>query len=340
MNVSAKADIVSSSTTASRDQDMGPAAALGHSVLAAGYSVHSDIANEFAALTQLNSGLHLLAQAGMSSVSRAPVTQPLATLPLVSKDGTKGGSSDATGSSQHTQPAMSHAGSQAGSQEATSAGDQSQDSGSTQGQSATPAQMNPASHGVAALAPSLNIAIAAMPATAPVFASVGGHAANAPGSATPVPVAVPQALPVINTAKLIQNMGQSEMRVGMRSAEFGNISISTSATRDLISAQISLDHTELAKVLTTHLPEMQARLESNQPVDVRIDLNGEQSRQSSSAFGDPSSGSADASRGGRQQGDNSAPHNSRAEANGQQFSTAAAVSAMDGGSNSRLDLRV
>ena len=112
---------------------------------------------------------------------------------------------------------------------------------------------------------------------------------------------MPQALPAINTAKLIQSMGQSEMRVGMRSNDFGNISISTSATRDLISAQISLDHGELARTLAAHLPEMQARLGGNQAMDVRIDMNGQRAEQSAGTSAGMSNGSADQSRGDRQQ---------------------------------------
>jgi hypothetical protein len=318
---------------------LGHAAAAGQSVLATGFNLPSDIAIGLAAPTRSNSGLHASAQTGAANVNPASATQPLAIVPLDSKDGTKGGSSDVAGSSQHAQIASFHVASQAGSQGATTPGDQGRDSGSTQGQSALPTQMNPASHVVAALVSSPNMTIAPTPVAAPVLAVVGTRATNAAGGVAWPAAAVPQALTAINTAKLIQNIGQSEMRVGMRSTEFGNISISTSATRDLISAQISLDHSELAKVLAAHLPEMQARLGGNQPVDVRIDMNGEQSRHGSSAFGDSSDGSADASRGGRHEGASTASYNSGTEANGQQFSPAAAVTAMEGGSNSHLDIR-
>ena len=96
-------------------------------------------------------------------------------------------------------------------------------------------------------------------------------------------------------------MGQSEMRVGMRSNDFGDISISTSATRDLISAQISLEHGELARTLALHLPEMQARLGGSQAMDVRIDMNGQATGQGTGTSPGMSSGSADGSRGDRQQ---------------------------------------
>ncbi len=96
-------------------------------------------------------------------------------------------------------------------------------------------------------------------------------------------------------------MGQSEMRVGMHSNDFGNISISTSATRDLISARISLEHGELARTLATHLPEMQAKFGANQAMNVRIDTNGQAAGQSAGTSTSMSNGSADQSRSDRQQ---------------------------------------
>jgi hypothetical protein len=91
-----------------------------------------------------------------------------------------------------------------------------------------------------------------------------------PGTA----IDVPATLPTINTARVIQSMGQTEMRVGMSSAEFGNISVRASSNHESIIAQISLDHDGLAKELATHLPEIQEKLGSVLPAVVRIDLTG------------------------------------------------------------------
>lgn len=76
--------------------------------------------------------------------------------------------------------------------------------------------------------------------------------------------------PAVNSARLIRRIGEAEIRVGMRSSDFGDVSISTLATHNSISAQISLDHADLAKAIAAHLPEVQARLGASQPVDVRI----------------------------------------------------------------------
>ncbi len=81
------------------------------------------------------------------------------------------------------------------------------------------------------------------------------------------------AVAAINAARLIQRVNDSEIRVGMHSADFGNVSISTITSRGAISAQISLDHGELAKTIAAHLPETQTRLSASQPVEVRISTN-------------------------------------------------------------------
>jgi hypothetical protein len=64
----------------------------------------------------------------------------------------------------------------------------------------------------------------------------------------------------INTAKVIQSMGETEMHVGMRSAEFGEISIRTAVSQQQMLAQISVDHSDLGSTIAAHLPAMQAKL--------------------------------------------------------------------------------
>jgi hypothetical protein len=127
----------------------------------------------------------------------------------------------------------------------------------------------------------------------------------------------------------------------MRSSEFGNISINTSATRDVVSAQISLDHGELAKALAAHLPEMQARLGGNQPMSVRIDMNGTATGQGSGNSGGMSNGTAGQSRGGRQEAGYAEASNSGNVVDGQQLSTAPAAMATGySRSDAHLDIRV
>jgi hypothetical protein len=64
----------------------------------------------------------------------------------------------------------------------------------------------------------------------------------------------------INTANVIQKMNETEMRVGMHSAEFGEISIRTSVSQQQMTAQISVDHGDLGKAISAHIPAMEAKL--------------------------------------------------------------------------------
>jgi hypothetical protein len=149
------------------------------------------------------------------------------------------------------------------------------------------------------------------------------------------------ASPVINSAKLIQSIGQSEMRVGMRSTEFGNISISTTANKDVISAQISLDHGELAKALAAQLPEMQARLGGNRPMDVRIDMSGVATGYGAGTSGNMSNGASDQSSTGKQQSPYTASsYSSNSIVERQSFAAAAGTTTRSDSLNARLDIRV
>ncbi len=202
------------------------------------------------------------------------------------------------------------------------------------------ALMNLPNHPIVANVHTQNTDIAAPLEPAPTLLGGSGHAAKTPDSAASTANPAPEVLPVINTAKLIQSMGQSEMRVGMRSNEFGNISIRTSATRDLISAQISLDNGDLAKALATHLPEMQTRLGSSQAVNVRIDMTGQGAGQATGTSGGMSNGSADESRGGRQQAGSSASSVSGDRSAERQPTQAVAAIATGDRLNARLDIRI
>jgi len=234
-------------------------------------------------------------------------------------------------------------GSQPGSSEAPTSGNQAQGGTSSQAQGAEPFQLNFANHvnstisqvQTTTMASPISMQIASMPA------NVASHTAKTQDNVAPGSTAVPQALPAINTARLIQTIGQSEMRVGLHSTEFGNISINTSASRDLISAQISLDHGELAKVLATHLPEMQAKLGGIQAVDVRIETSSEGAGHSAGTFGGAPNGSSEDSSGGKHQTGYGAPSYSGDGITRRIFpSSAATMTRSDRGQESRLDVRV
>jgi hypothetical protein len=77
----------------------------------------------------------------------------------------------------------------------------------------------------------------------------------------------------INTARLVQTISESEMRVGMRSTEFGDISIRTSVSQQQLTAQISVDHSELGSAISAHLPSLQSKLGSDFGLHASIEVN-------------------------------------------------------------------
>ena len=86
---------------------------------------------------------------------------------------------------------------------------------------------------------------------------------------------LPTSEPASVTAKLVQGMSQSEFRVGMQSQEFGNIDIRTSVARHMFSAQISVEHGDVAKSMTADLPALYHRLADQQVPVASIVIQGQ-----------------------------------------------------------------
>jgi hypothetical protein len=64
----------------------------------------------------------------------------------------------------------------------------------------------------------------------------------------------------VNAARLIQTLNETGMHVGMHSAEFGDISIRTLVSQQQMTAQISVDHSDLGRALAANVPTMQTKL--------------------------------------------------------------------------------
>ena len=79
----------------------------------------------------------------------------------------------------------------------------------------------------------------------------------------------------INSAKIIQTMGQTEMHVGMHSEEFGDISIRTSLSQQQMVMQISLAHNDLSQAISTHLSTVQAKLGEEYGLHASIEINNQ-----------------------------------------------------------------
>ena len=102
---------------------------------------------------------------------------------------------------------------------------------------------------------------------------------------TPVPAArqFEAAAPVVNSAQLMQTLNGSEMRVGLHSAEFGNIAIHTAIEHGSISADISVEHSSLGKAVADQLPALQSKLHDEQGIRTQINIQDHSAGLSSDA---------------------------------------------------------
>jgi hypothetical protein len=89
----------------------------------------------------------------------------------------------------------------------------------------------------------------------------------------------------INAARVMQSMGGTEMRVGMHSAEYGDISIRTSLSPQQMTTQISVDHSELGQAISAHASGVQARFQEQYGMQSSIEVN----RQGASTPGESGS---------------------------------------------------
>jgi hypothetical protein len=134
----------------------------------------------------------------------------------------------------------------------------------------------------------------------------------------------------IDAAKLIQRMGETEMRVGMRSSEFGEISIRTSVSQQQMLMQISLDHSDLSQAISSHVSATQAKLGDDHGLHALIEVNNQ-----GSSF---SGGSGES--GSREQKAFTSSSRSQSTAVLPEVEKAANVGAMTGvASEHRLDIR-
>jgi hypothetical protein len=81
------------------------------------------------------------------------------------------------------------------------------------------------------------------------------------------------ATPGINTANVIQKMSETEMRIGVHSADFGDVSIRTLVSQQQMTAQISVDHSDLGKAISAHIPAMEAKIGGDSGLRALVEVN-------------------------------------------------------------------
>jgi flagellar hook-length control protein FliK len=86
----------------------------------------------------------------------------------------------------------------------------------------------------------------------------------------------------LQTAKLVERAGQTELRVGIPAGEFGSVDIRTSMGRNQFTAEISVERAELGRALTAELPALHNRLAEQRVPPANIILQERSSGNSSS----------------------------------------------------------
>ena len=72
---------------------------------------------------------------------------------------------------------------------------------------------------------------------------------------------------LVHSAKLVERIGEAELRLGIRAGEFGSVDIRTSMVRNQFTAEISTERGELGRALAAELPSLHNRLtEQHVPV--------------------------------------------------------------------------
>jgi len=173
--------------------------------------------------------------------------------------------SAATGSNQSSGSASAHS-----TQSDVQAGSAAQHG---QSQTAAPsAQAQPNS-----AAPQVQSVVAphavAQAASAPHTHADSAEPAHAAAQSAPAEAGEAAPAQAINTANVIQRMNETEMRVGLHSAEFGDISIRTSVSQQQMMAQISVDHSDLGKAISAHIPAMEAKLGGDFGIRAMVQVN-------------------------------------------------------------------
>ena len=92
--------------------------------------------------------------------------------------------------------------------------------------------------------------------------AAAGNLPRPADSVAPAPV-------LVQSARILEHIGQTEMRVGMNTADFGNLELRASVSQDQVGASIATAHAELRAALIAEMPSLERSLDQHQ---LRIDL--------------------------------------------------------------------
>ena len=86
---------------------------------------------------------------------------------------------------------------------------------------------------------------------------------------------------IFHSAKLVERLGETELRLGIRAGEFGSVDVRTSMVRNQFTAEISSNRGELGRALAAELPSLQNRLTEQRVSVANITVQNHSDGQSS-----------------------------------------------------------
>ncbi len=91
----------------------------------------------------------------------------------------------------------------------------------------------------------------------------GNQAPAASGNIPPDADSVPTPV-MVQSARVLERMGQTEMRVGMNTADFGNLELRASVGQDRVGASIATSHLDLRAAMMAEMPSLERSIEQHQ----------------------------------------------------------------------------
>jgi flagellar hook-length control protein FliK len=101
-----------------------------------------------------------------------------------------------------------------------------------------------------------------------------GNNGNPPqADAGNIPQPADRAAPVlVQSARILERMGQTEMRVGVNTADFGNLELRASVSQNQVGASIATAHGELRAAMLAEMPSLERSMEHHQLRLEHLDL--------------------------------------------------------------------
>jgi flagellar hook-length control protein FliK len=87
----------------------------------------------------------------------------------------------------------------------------------------------------------------------------------------------------VHSGKLVERVGEAELRLGIRAGEFGSVDVRTSMVRNQFTAEISTERGELSRAMAAELPSLQNRLSEQRVPVANITLQNQTGNQSTAS---------------------------------------------------------